>query len=403
MKDSKHLTNFISIWIVQILRMAVPAIIILLLGRFYRVEEFGAYSVATSFMAAFSIFLTFGVASSVSYEIAAIDGGQKSKITGFLLSGFAVFALFSIIGFSVIAVALYSLKYYREIILLILLLGLGYWIMGAHSILTAVFLGLKEMSYIAISSFAVLMATIVFVVPLIYFLRPLWEVAITWSLCQGVGLILTGWLLHTRGFLAKPEIKKGQTFDLLKRSFGIGLDSAIYRLGANLTNILLPIYLSSYQIGIFNGAFRPFVLLVLGNQCCIQFLSPYIAGDRYKTKNVVEQKLAILHKLSTFFTLTVLVVPLFFAEPLCRMIFGDHLLNSAPYMQVLALGYFLYYIPPYVAPLKALGLEWKVLWSSTIQVIVNLFSIVLLVPIWGITGAVFSVIFAFASYWGVEI
>lgn len=403
MTAPKHLTNFISVWLTQILSMVIPVIIILSLGRFYSVEEFGIYSIATSFMGAFGIFLTFGVANAVSYEAAVIDKEAKKKMSGLILSGVIVLAIFSIVGFFIIVITLLALKYHWEIVLIIIMLGFGYWMMGARSLFAAVFLGMKEMSFTAIPAFGVLLATIIFVVPTIYFHKPLWQIAIVWSCCQGVGLVVILWLLYKKGFLTKPQMQRGQTFYLFKRSLGIGLDSVIYRLGANLTNILLPIYLTSYQIGVFNGAFKPFTLLVLGNQCCIQFFSPYIASERYRTKEGIENKLDMLHKLSTFFTLTILITPLFFAKPLCKLIFGDHLVISATYMQILALGYLLYYIPPYAAPLKALGLEWKVLCSSVTQVVVNLVGLIVFVPIWGIKGAVFSVIFAFASYWIVNI
>ncbi|MDL1967376.1 MAG: oligosaccharide flippase family protein [Deltaproteobacteria bacterium] len=403
MTDLKHLTNFVSVWLTQILSMAIPVIIILSLGRFYSVEEFGIYSVATSFMGAFGIFLTFGVANAVSYEAAVIDKEAKKKMSGIIVSGVIVFASFSIAGFFIIAIALFVLKYHWGIVLIIIMLGFGYWMMGARSLFAAVFLGMKEMSFTAIPAFGVLLATIIFVVPTIYFHKPLWQIAIVWSCCQGVGLVVILWLLYKKGFLTKPQMQRGQTFYLFKRSIGIGLDSVIYRLGANLTNILLPVYLTSYQIGVFNGAFKPFTLLVLGNQCCIQFFSPYIASERYRTKEAIENKLDMLHKLSTFFTLTILIIPLFFANSLCRLIFGDHLAVSAAYMQILTLGYLLYYIPPYSAPLKAIGLEWKVLWSSVTQVIVNLLGLIVLVPMWGIKGAVFSVVLAFTSYWIVNI
>jgi O-antigen/teichoic acid export membrane protein len=228
-------------------------------------------------------------------------------------------------------------------------------------------------------------------------------VAISWSICQIIGLFVSGWQLYKRGLFLKPKIVKKQIQNLAKRSLGIGLDSVIYRLGANLTNIVLPLYLTSYQIGIFNGAFRPFTLLVLGNQCCIQYFSPYIASERYGTKEAMAKKLECFHKISTFFTATILILPLFFAETLCRTLFGSQLADSAQFMRMLSLGYLIYYLPPYAGALKALGFEWRVLWSSVTQVVVNLVCFFILVPLWGIKGAVVSVILAYTSYWIVGI
>jgi len=96
-------------------------------------------------------------------------------------------------------------------------------------------------------------------------------------------------------------------------------------------------------------------------------------------------------------------MPLFFSVFLNRFFFGNKLLESISYMVLLTAGYLIYYLPPYSTPLKAFRMEWKVIYSSITQVIVNLLAIIILVPKYGIKGAVYAVIMAFASYWLVNI
>ena len=186
---------------------------------------------------------------------------------------------------------------------------------------------------------------------------------------------------------------------MIRRSLGIGFDSIISRLGANLTNILLPLYLTSYQIGLFNGAFKPFVLLALAGECCLRFSSPYIAGVRYESKKKVQEYLVLTHKLVTFFTLTLLILPVFFATPMVNIVFGSKLIKSAPYMVLLALGYMIYYLPPQSPPLMALGMEWKVIWCSIVRMLLNIIGIVIFIPKLGILGAVIAINISFVGYW----
>jgi O-antigen/teichoic acid export membrane protein len=379
--------------------MSVPVIIAFSLGRFYEIEEFGHYSVATSFMSAMAVFLTFGLGNVISYEIAAIKGEDKAKISGLIVSGIKALLIFSFTGFCLIGILIYLLNYGSAIIHLILILACGYWFLGSSSVLNGVFMGLREMHYPALPTSGVVMAALSLVIPALYLHRPLWQIAAAWSLCQSVGCMISLWLLFKKGLIRKPSREKGQLLLLLRRSFGIGFNDAISRVGANLTNILLPIYLTSYHIGLFNGALKPFVVLRLAGECCLIFFSPYIAGVRHESRKKIEEYLALMHKLITFFSLTLITLPIFYSDFLIKVIFGEKLLDSAAYMAVLALGYFVFYLPPQSTPLMVLGLEWKVIWCSMMRVLVNLLGVIFLVPYFGIMGAVIAVNAAFAAYW----
>jgi len=379
--------------------MILPIVIILSLGRFYKVEEFGNYAVAASFMGTIAIFLTFGLGNVVSFEIATISDRNKSKISELIISSLIALAVFSGLGFVVAGSALYLLSYNSQIILLVILLGFGYWFIGSNSVLSGVFMGIKEMYVPAISASVILLSSVLSVFPCLYLHCPTWKIAAVWSLSQGIGCLVTLFFLYKNGFLIKTKITKGQIWLMIRRSLGIGFDSIISRLGANLTIILLPLYLTSYQIGVFNGAFKPFMLLAFPGECCMRFFSPYIAGIRYGEKEKIEEYLSVMHKLVAFFSLTILIAPVFFSSPLIKFVFGEKLLESVPYMAVLAFGYMIYYLPPQSPPLMALGLEWKVVWCSIVRLISNLIVLVIFIPKYGIIGAVIAINISFFCYW----
>lgn len=397
--NQKHFINFISVWLVYVMSMILPVIIMLCLGRFYAVEEFGNYSVAASFMGAMAIFLSFGLGNVVSYEIAAIKDKEKPKVSELIISSVVSLFIFSIFGIFLTAVSLYFLNYNAEIVRVAILLGIGYWFIGANSILSGVFMGLKKMHIPAIAAFFVVLAAIALVVPSLYFHCPLWEIALAWALSQGIGCSVTLWYLHKEGLLMRSKIKKEQIKLMLKRSVGIGFDSVISRFGANLTNILLPVYLTAYQIGLFNGAFKPFVLLAFPGECCMRFFSPYIAGIRDSAKENIGEYLSFMHKVVAFFTLTILIIPIFFSTTLIKLVFGEKLIESASYMAVLAFGYMIFYLPPQSPPLMALSLEWKVIWCSIVRFLSNLIAIIVFIPKYGIMGAVIAINISLFGYW----
>lgn len=395
--------NFFSIWMVSVFSLILPIVIMLTLGRTYSIEEFGNYSVAASFMGIISIFLTFGLGNVVSFEVASISSNGIDKISSLLISSLIILFCFTALGCSVTWLGLSILNYNKQTANLVILLGFGYWFIGSNSVLGGVFMGIKKMYIPAISSLSILISACLFVFPCLLLHLPVWIVALSWSISQGVGCIATLFFLFHHGYLknGKPSLK--QTKMIFRRSIGIGFDGIISRLGSNLTNAVLPLYLSSYQIGIFNGAFKPFMLLAFASECCLRFSSPYIAGCRYLSKDKIEEQLFITHKIVTFFTVLFLSLPFMFSETIISFVFGTKFIDSAPYMVVLSLGYLIYYLPPQSPPLVALGLEWKVIWCSIAKLFFNFVCIIVLVPKFGIMGAVAAISISLLAYWCVTV
>jgi len=404
--NSNYISNYISIIFVYFTRMLIPFLIIILIGRFYSPEEFGRYAVATSFMGVLGLFLIFGTSNVTSFEIASLRKGEEElqkKIAEILKTCIIILLIFSVIGLFLMSIILSFINYNKEITKIIIALFFGYFFMAFNSVMCAVFIGIKEMKWIIPSNIANLISVVIIVLPFIYLKKPLYLIALLWSLSQFVGIIVTTYLLKKNGFLVDSKITKSKIYRLIKRSIGVGLDNVIYKLGVNLTNIILPFYLAEVQIGIFNGAFKPFVLLIAGNQITIQFFIPYLASRRNEGKQEKERILHIFHKLNVLFTCTIIIMPLFFSNFLNRFFFGNKLTESIPYMVLMTLGYFIYYLPPYAVPLKAFGKEWKVIYSSLGQLMINLFAIIILVPKYGVKGAVYAVIMAFLAYWLINI
>lgn len=399
---SRHISNYISTVLVYFLRMLIPVIIVILIGRLYSTEEFGRYAVALSFMGVLGLFLTFGVSHVAGYEIASIKPNplkQPDRIKEILKACITILLFFSGTGLLLMLGGLAVLNYSMALNKIIIAMFFGYFFMAFNSVLSAVFVGIKDMRWIIPSILTTLVSVVVIVLPFILLKKPLPLIAALWSASQFTGIIVSGYLLKRMNLWFSLKSKSREFFRLTKRSIGVGLDNVIYKFGVNLTNIILPLFLTEVQIGIFNGAFKPFVLFIAGNQITFQFFNPYIASRMHEKKKEKEKVLNIFHKINVIFTCSVIILPIFFSGLLNRIIFGNKLLDSIPYMFLLGFGYFIYYMPPYSNALKALGKEWKVVYSSVGQLIINLIGIVILVPKYGVKGAVYAVMLAFLGYW----
>jgi O-antigen/teichoic acid export membrane protein len=135
----------------------------------------------------------------------------------------------------------------------------------------------------------------------------------------------------------------------------------------------------------------------------MRFFSPYIAGVKNSSKDKLEKHLSFMHKLVAFFSLTILIIPVFFSNPLLKLVYGDNLIASTPYMAALALGYVIYYLPPQSPPLMALGMEWKVILCSIVKLLTNLIALIIFIPKYGIWGAVIAINLSFFGYWATTI
>lgn len=403
---SNYISNYLSIVLVYFLRMIVPFLIIVLIGRFYSQEEFGRYAVASAFMGVVGLILNFGLSNVVSFEIASLKKEEKEyreKITEILKISVIVFLIFSIMSLLLTGTVLYFINYSAEIKGIIIALFFGYFFMAINFIMSGVFIGMKEMKALIPSYIAILMFTVGVVTPFIFLKKSLYLIASLWSLSQSIGIWIFLFLLKKKSLLVRSEFNKRKIPMFIKRSIGVGLENVVFRLGTNLANILLPFYLTAAQIGIFNGAFKPFVLLIAGNQITFLFFNPYIASKRDDLKREKERILEIFGRVNMFFSCTIIILPLFFSHFINTFIFGNKLLDSISYMALLAIGYLVCYLPPYSFPLKALGKEWKASLSSIGQLIINVFAIIIFVPRYGIRGAVYAILVSFLGYWIVNI
>lgn len=396
-----HFKNLFGIFLNHFISYLAPVIIVILVGRYYSPSDFGVYSVAVSFMSVFAIFLSLGLGRVVTFEVAHLNSFDRKQIPPFIGNAVASFLIISVFGSLAIAVFLIFLKYDWYLIKVILALALGYWFLNFGNLFVSVFIGLKKMLLPVVFSASILIGAIIFVLPAVFLQKDILLIALLWSIARGLGLLAISLIIFNRSLISW-KIQFGKIRYILKRSIGIGLDNVIYRLGANLTNILLPLFLTAHAIGIFNGAFRPFILLTMPHQVLFLFFSPYLAEKRDDIKSG-ENRLHLFHEITAFVNIFMMLIPYFFSETVCKVIFGRNLLSSAPYMKLLAIGYLIYYFPPFTAPLKAFGMEWKVLKSSIAQIAINLSGLIILTPYLGVQGAVISVISAYITYWCVTV
>ena len=186
-------------------------------------------------------------------------------------------------------------------------------------------------------------------------------------------------------------------------SWMLTVESAVFRIGLQFAIVILPLLLTPREIGLYNAAAKPFQILVLANECIIQFFLPYLAAVRFGERAILETRLQQFHKLAFFFTATILVLAAVFAPTLSRLLFGASGRAVSPLMAALGCGYLLYYSPPYSGVFKSIGKSRLSLVCATAQLAIVLVALPLLVPAFGVWGVIGGVCLAYAVYWLLEV
>jgi len=401
-RPPRHLVNLIVTAAVQLLDAVVPVAMVLLIANKYGFDVLGNYCVATAFASIAAVLCGTGAANAVCFEIASA-GDNKTRQNSILVAGVGVLAGYCVAAISIIVGLPIVLGYNAEMIQLVILLSCGYSLRAVGHLLNGVFRGRREMHMQLWPTLLVLGTVSLTVLPLLVLGRPLSQVVLTWSFCQAIGPLVLAFLLLRRGFFRSVSGARAHLRRIIKLSLTIGLESAVFRMGVQLVVVLLPLVLTAREIGIYNAAAKPFQLLVIANECVIQFFLPYLASVKHRERIVIETYLQRFHKLAFFFTATTIVLAQAFSLTISKILFGDMGTTVAPYMSVLALGYVLYYTPPYCGAFKSIGKERLSVVCATAQLITMMTSLVLLVPVLKIWGVVAGMCLAYTVYWLLEV
>ena len=365
---------------------------VLMIANIYGLEPLGEFCVAMAFGSIAAIICGTGIANAVCFEVASANDDPESQ-NAMLIAGTIAFTV-------CFAAALPLLGWASR---LVAALAVGYGLRALGGLFNAVLRGRREMQVAVWPMLVTLLLVAATVVPLLAMRRPLTEVAMAWAACQFCAPIWLFFALRRRGIGRSLRGACQRLGRIARASWMLTLESVVFRVGLQLAVVLLPLLLTTREIGLYNAAAKPFQLLVLANECVIQFFLPYLAAVPQTARDELENRLQQLHKMSFFFTATTLVLVAVFAPSISSMLFGDTGPTVAPFMAVLAFGYIVYYTPPYSGGFKSMGKSRLSVICALAQTITVLASLPLLAPQFGVWGVVWSMCLAYAVYWLLEV
>lgn len=399
---TRHLVNLLATAATKFVDAAVPTAMVLMIANFYGLEPLGEYCVAMAFASIAAILCGTGLATAVCLDVAAASDDRDSQNAS-LMAGTLAFSAFFAASLPLLALAAWAVGHGPDMVGLIVSLALGYGMRVYGAIFNAALRGRHEMQVAVWPTLFTVLMVAVTVLPLLAMRLPLAHVAVVWSVTQ---ICLPVWLffsLRSRGLATSLRGVGGRLGQLARSSSILTLESVVFRVGLQFAVVILPLLVTSRDIGLYNAAVKPFQFLVLANDCVIQFFIPYLAAVPRGSRAELETRLQQFHKLAFFFTATTLVLVAVFSSSIASLLFGEEGPTISPFMAALAFGHIVFYSPPYASVLKSIGKSRLSIMCGVGQTMTILTMLPLLAPSFGAWGIVSASCVAYGVCWMIAV
>lgn len=315
------------------------------------------------------------------------NGNKKYNYSNFyylrLLSSFIGFLICIIFGF-----------YYNEI-LLILLIVAGIKFLESLSDIIYAFYNSKDKTYLISKSLLLkgMGGVLVCFLGLIYF-------NFNWTIFFILLNYLFIWYFLDNKFILKTEeiSQKKLNLKILSQAIPMGITLGLVTLQSSIPRIFLNHYENTELVGVLS-VLSYFVIVgsIFINSIC-QYLSPKIV--KYWMSDIQEFKKSyiIMQIISIFFGFLVLFVCYFFGNMILNLVYGEKFIEYEQELNlVMFSGVFLYLSTVNGFTLTAIGYVGKQVYIFTFIVLITLLSSYILIPKFGIDGAIYSMVIAYFS------
>ena len=388
--NNKILSNFFSLSLSEILSRAANFAAVIFIARYFNVDEFGILGFATSFISYFYLLVNFG------FDIYGIREVAKENNRAYeLLNKIVSAKLFlSVICFPIIIII--SLFFESSVLAMIIILyGLTlftstfniYWYYQAFERMKMILRikAIESLLYLGITVTLAVSAQSLIVIPL----------ALLFS--QAIAYIY--YFSHIKfNFFSAFNNSFYNLKKLIKETYMIGLSSLFILVYYNLDLIMLKYFRSDYEVGIYNSAYRIFLVAIVPLQLILATFFPSLSKlgltpSREMIKRIKNYSVALI---STAITISLFLS--LFSEPLISLLFGDKFIFAAKPLLILSMNVLVVGINiVFGNPLIAWGKQKQYVIAIGIGALVNVILNFILIPEYSYMGAALATLLAEAS------
>lgn len=374
------LINFISLSGGELLSKGIAFITTIYLARVISPEGFGILGYTTAFVSYFLLFVDFGF-DVISVKNIANDKSLISKYVNNIIS-FRI--LLAILFFLILAVVIFFLNETLIIKFALLLTGINLFVQAFTA--EFVFQATEKIKYLSIK---VIVKNVIILALVLFFVRNFSDVLLVVGISVFANFAMNIWLLnrYTKIF-EKYNWMVDRKFlkTLFKESFPLIISSFMIVIYYNLDMIMLGIIKSQRDVGIYNAAYKIFMIGLIPLAAIVKIFLPSLSKikDADLLKGTIK-KYGIMMLASGGLIASVIY---FSADQSVTIIFGSEYRNAIVPLMILALNILVISVNVFLGnPLTVWGKQKVYAIAITFGAIANIILNILLIPKYSYNGA----------------
>lgn len=382
---SKIASNLFSLTSAEIAKRLLGFFTLVYLGRILDKSGFGIIGFAAAFVSYFILAVNFGFSTYGTMEIAK----DQRKISKFVNNIFSIRLLLAIFLSSILI--LYLLFSEKSIVTKYVILITGLNLFANALALNWVFQAVEKMQYIAIRQ---ILSGLLSLIGVMIFVHSQDDVLIAASILTLSALIGNIWFIPIyQKMFAKIKLEFSFDFwkELFRESFPLAFASIMIGIYYNLDMVMLGYMKPESDVGIYNAAYKIFLLGTVPFQLIFSAYFPLISRVGLKDTEEFKSTMKNYAKFILGSGIVSGVVLLSFSERIILLVFGENYLASAVPLSILAMNVIVISINVFLGnPMMAWGKQKEYAMAITLGAVTNIILNFILIPKYSYIGAAFS-------------
>ncbi len=375
--------NIVINGIAKVLSIALALFGIGMLTRYLGTDGFGKYATMLAFFAFFSAVGDFGLYSIATREISRAGSNEQ-----WILS--RIFTLRVIISCSIFLMSLlfvWFLPYEYDVRVSILIASGAFIFSSSYGLLNGLFqkhLAMDQIALIELSGKVIQVAIIVMIVQL-----QLGFIAVALAIFIAMLWNFIFIFIRSRKF-TKITFRIDKTYwkSFLKESAPMGISAFVTFLYFKIDTILLSLFATSSDVGIYGAAYKIIETLVFFPAMVIGLMFPLFSRYIFTDKKIFIKISNIILKLFTLIVVPLTIVTIFLASDIIMIVGGAEFSDATQVLQILVFALaFIFFGHLFTNILIAGSQQKKLMFALIIAAIINISANIILIPLYTYTGA----------------
>lgn len=378
--------NATALGVSGILSKVITAVVGIIITRYLGPGPYGDYSAAYAFVGFFILFAELGIS-----QLMVQDGSRDPSLLPRYFGNILFFkTLLSVLCYFLMLIFMYPAGYNHTVKSLIIFIGVAVCFNALNQSVYNYYQAVQK-NYLS-AWFQILTTILIAIFTMVIVYRGMDIVAITIGYLSSYIIISFVLYLALRKEI-KPELQLKSLPNMVKRGLPFGIHRILYYMFAQISILILSLFVSNVELGIFSAAYKLMLVLISIPSLMTSAVYPVLyqlgESDTNKHQNVIEKVFKFLSAVGIAGSTLIFVL----ADPLIKWLYAGKFNDSIPILMIVA------WLLAFECMSFSLGdvlTTTNRQWQRTIlqgsALIILFILIVVLYPYLGVYGAAYAVI-----------